>query len=107
MVDRANVVDGDTENVDCDLRERPFNLKGGYVFFLKKYSDSLYNLMWDSGKKFRVLREKKKNILTLVLSEIFFLNESKNHNPPLPFKLNDRYLKNEVSKDFNYFHFFS
>jgi hypothetical protein len=37
MVDRANVVDGDTENVDSDLRERPFNLKGGYVFFLKKY----------------------------------------------------------------------
>ena len=25
----------------CPLRERPFNLKGGgYVFFLKKYSDS-------------------------------------------------------------------
>jgi hypothetical protein len=22
------------------LRERPFNLKGGYGFFLKKYSDS-------------------------------------------------------------------
>jgi hypothetical protein len=22
------------------LRDRPFNLKGGYVFFLKKYSDS-------------------------------------------------------------------
>ena len=23
-----------------DFRERPFNLKGGYGFFLKKYSDS-------------------------------------------------------------------
>jgi hypothetical protein len=41
-----------------------------------------YNLMWNSGKKIRALRNKKINILTLVLSEIFFLNESKNHNPP-------------------------
>jgi hypothetical protein len=33
--------------------------------------------MWDSGKKFRVLREKKKNILTLVLSE-FYIKALKN-----------------------------
>ena len=67
-------------------------MKGeGYGFFLKKYSDSQccwkkysdfggwkkkesdseflsYNLMWNSGKKIRVLHDKK-NILTLVLSE--------------------------------------
>ena len=29
----------------------------------------MYNLMLNSGKKFRALRDKKKNILTLVLSE--------------------------------------
>ena len=96
------------------LRERPFNLKGGgggdYVFFLffffkysdsqccwkkysdfgggkNKYSDSeflSYNLMWNYGKKFRALRDKKVNILTLVLSEKKILNETKNHNPPPP-----------------------
>ena len=64
----------------CILRERPFNLKGGYVFFLKKYSNSQcywknililveekkkfgseflsYNLMLNSGKKIRA-RQKK------------------------------------------------
>ena len=46
--------------------------------------------MLDSGKKFRALRDKKINILTLVLSEKKFLNETKNHNPP--FKLNGRSL---------------
>ena len=37
---------------------------------------------------------KKINILTLMLSEKTFLNETKNHNPPLPppFKLNGRSL---------------
>ena len=34
---------------------------------------------------------KQINILTLVLSEKKFLNETKNHNPP-PFKLNGRSL---------------
>ena len=37
---------------------------------------------------------KKKNILTLVLSEKKFLNETKNHNPP--FKLNGRYLSQDL-----------
>ena len=37
--------------------------------------------MLNSGKKIRALRDKKK-ILTLVLSEKKFLNETKNHNPP-------------------------
>jgi hypothetical protein len=41
-----------------------------------------HNLMLNSGKKIRALRDKKKNILTLVLSENKFLNETKNHNPP-------------------------
>ena len=48
----------------------------------KKKSDSeflSYNLMLNSGQKFRALRDKKINILTLVLSEITFLNETKNH----------------------------
>ena len=37
--------------------------------------------MLNSEKKNRAWREKKK-ILTLVLSENFFMNEAKNHNPP-------------------------
>ena len=50
--------------------------------------------MLNSGKKFRALRDQKKNILTLVLSEKKFLNETKNHTPPPPppFKLNGRSL---------------
>ena len=96
------------------LRERPFNLKGGgYGFFLKKYSDSQccwkkysdfgrgkkkkcdsdflsYNLIMlmlnFGGKNLRFARQKKKNILTLVLSEKKILNETKNHNPPLQVK---------------------
>ena len=35
--------------------------------------------MLNSGKK---IRDKKINILTLVLSEKKFMNERKNHNPP-------------------------
>ena len=38
--------------------------------------------MLNSGKKFPALRDKKINILTLVLSETKFLNETKNHKPP-------------------------
>jgi hypothetical protein len=37
--------------------------------------------MLNAGKKIRALRDKKKNILTLVLSEKYFLNETKNHTP--------------------------
>jgi hypothetical protein len=46
-----------------------------------------------SGKKFTT---KKINILTLVLSEKKFLNETKNHNPP--FKLNGRSLRRQIWK---------
>ena len=42
--------------------------------------------MLNSGKKFRALRDKQKNILTLVLSEKKILNETKNHKPPLQVK---------------------
>ena len=54
--------------------------------------------MLNSGKKIRALHDKKnkysnscvarqkKNILTLVLSEKTFLNETKNHNPPIQVK---------------------
>ena len=49
--------------------------------------------MLDYGKKIRALRDKKKNILTLVLSEKKILNGTKNHNPP--FKLNGRSLSRE------------
>ena len=52
--------------------------------------------MLNSGKKIRALRDKKKNILTLVLSEKKILNETKNHNPSPPFKLNGRSLKDKV-----------
>ena len=43
--------------------------------------------MLNSGKKFRTVRDKKNNILTLVVSEIFFRNETKNHNPPPPLQV--------------------
>ena len=46
--------------------------------------------MLNSGKKIRALRDKKINILTLVLSGKKIRNEAKNHNPP--FKLNGRSL---------------
>ena len=42
--------------------------------------------MLNSGKKIRALRDQKKNILTRVLSEKKFMNETKNHNPPLQVK---------------------
>ena len=44
--------------------------------------------MLNSGKIICYSRDKQKNILTLVLSEKKILNETKNHNPPPPFKLN-------------------
>ena len=75
------------------VRDGLFNLKGGggdvaekNILILveeKKKSDSeflSYNLMLNYGNKFRAWRDKK-NILTLVLSEIFLLNETKNHTP--------------------------
>ena len=37
--------------------------------------------MLNSGKKISRFARLKKNILTLVLSEKKFLNETKNHNP--------------------------
>ena len=43
-------------------------------------------------KKFALSATKKINIPTLVLSEKQFLNETKNHNPPPPCKLNGRSL---------------
>ena len=48
--------------------------------------------MLNSGKKIRALRDKKKNILTLVLSEKQILNETKNHNPPLQVKWSVPYI---------------
>ena len=42
--------------------------------------------MLNSGKKFRALRDKKFNILTLVLTEKKILNETNNHNPLLQVK---------------------
>ena len=55
--------------------------------------------MLNSGKKIRPLRDKKINILTLVLSDKKNRNETKNHNPlPPPFKLNDRSLTTELGQ---------
>jgi hypothetical protein len=55
-----------------------------------KKSDSeflSYKLMLNSGeKKIALCVTKKINILTLVLSENKFLNETKNHNSPLQVK---------------------
>ena len=62
----------------------------------KKKSDSellSYNLMLNSGKTFCVARNKKINILTLVLSEKTFLNETKTITPPpLQVKWSDPYI---------------
>ena len=86
---------------------------GGYVFFSKKifwFPMMLKKIFWfwwrekkiiwfrvfviksnvNIWRKFRALRDKKNNILTIVLSEKKILNETKNHNPP--FKLNGRSL---------------
>ena len=68
-----------------------------WFWWRKKKFDSeflSYNLMLNSWKKIRALRDKK-NILTLVLSEKNFLNETKNHTAP-PFKLNGRSLNTNV-----------
>ena len=55
--------------------------------------------MLNSGKKFALCATKKLNILTLVLSEIKFLNETKNHNPPPPpFTLNGRSISNSTNR---------
>ena len=54
------------------VRERPFNLKGGYVFFLKKYSDS--QCCW---KKYSILVEKKKKPDSEFLSYNLMLNSGK------------------------------
>ena len=44
--------------------------------------------MLNSGKKkLRFARDKKINILTLMLCEKKILNETKNHNPPTPLQV--------------------
>ena len=48
--------------------------------------------MLNSGKKIALRPTKKNNILTLVLSEKKFLNETKNHNPPLQVKWSVPYI---------------
>ena len=53
--------------------------------------------MLNFGKKI-ALCAAKKNILTLVLSEKKFLNETKKHNPP--FKLNGRSLRCPLISNF-------
>ena len=42
--------------------------------------------MLNIGKNFALCATKKINILTLVLFEKKFMNETKNHNPPLQVK---------------------
>ena len=52
--------------------------------------------MLNSEKKIHASRDKKINILTLVLSEKKILNETKNHNPPpLQVKWSVPYLTGE------------
>ena len=61
--------------------------------------------MLNFGKNFALCTTKKIYILTLVLSETKFLNETKNHNPPPPpppFKLNGY-----MTKTLNHIIFFS
>jgi hypothetical protein len=61
--------------------------------------------MLNSGKKCRALRDKKINILTLVLSEKKILNETKNHNPPLQVKWSVPY-QHVGFQEFNMTYFF-
>ena len=99
------------------VRERPFNLKGGggvcffsknifwfpmllkkifWFWWRKKNSDSeflSYDLMLNFGKKIRALCDKKKNILTLVLSKKKFWTKQKNKPPPLQVKLSVPYCR--------------
>ena len=51
--------------------------------------------MLNSGKKYNLMLHSgpKKNVLTLELSETVFLNETKKHKLPPPFKLNGLSLK--------------
>ena len=56
--------------------------------------------MLNSGKKIALCATKKNNILTLVLSEKKYLNETKNHNPPC--KLNGRSLRYYIESTGNY-----
>ena len=53
--------------------------------------------MLNSGKKIRALRDKKINILTLVLSGKKIRNEAKNHNPPLQVKWSVPYMHKSES----------
>ena len=64
-----------------------------FFVFCIVFSEFLsYNLVLNSGKKIRALRDKKKNILTRVVRKKI-LNETKNYTPPpLPCKLNGRSL---------------
>ena len=105
--------------IDClsfqqEIRDGPFNFQGGgYGFFLNKYSDSqcywkknlfqsfCHNLMLNFGeKKLRFVRQKI-NIIALMLSGKFFLNEAKNHNPPPTCKLNGWSLNVLISEKFS------
>ena len=65
-------------------------LKKIFWFWWRKKNNLIqsfcHSLMLNTGRKFRALRDKKKNILTLVLSEKKILNETNNHNPPLQVK---------------------
>jgi hypothetical protein len=56
--------------------------------------------MWDSGKKIRALRDKKKKYSNSRVVRKKTLNETKNLNPPPPsFKLNGRSLRASVPTD--------
>ena len=64
--------------------------------------------MLNSGKKkSRFERQKKNNILILVLSGIVFLNETKKpYPPPPPFKLNGRSLNIKYNQSNGIIHIF-
>ena len=74
--------------VQCNtdsLRDGPFNLKGvGLWFFSNKifrFPMLLKKIFWFWWRKKKIIWFRKINILTLVLSEKNFLNETKNHKP--------------------------
>ena len=56
--------------------------------------------MLNSGKKIHALRDKKNKYSNSCVVGKKILNETKNHNPPPPFKLNGRSLKYPKKKLF-------
>jgi hypothetical protein len=65
------------------------NSESDYIFFSNIGNKNIF-LEKNHNPPFKLNRDKKTNILTLVLSEKKFWTKQKTITPPLPFKLNSR-----------------